>query len=89
MTSVSGADDSAAVVGLEMLNANMESPSAEGAETAADTPASSGFSSNTSPYTISSRSNKTFPNGTWECRVKKQCSQLRELFHLPDTEVCC
>lgn len=57
--------------------------------TAADRSASSGLSNNTSPHSVSTRTNHAFSSGTWECRVQRQCDQLRDLFKLPDTEVCC
>lgn len=85
MTSVSTVDGSA--TGKEKAVVTTDKPSNGQAETAADTPANSGLSNNTSPHSMSSRSHQGFSSGTWECRVQKQCDQLRDLFKLPDTEV--
>ncbi|KAL3156848.1 hypothetical protein ABBQ38_001117 [Trebouxia sp. C0009 RCD-2024] len=85
MTSIS-ADVTAAVAGFEELSTDIDRPSAEDAATAADTPASSGLSSNTTPYTMSSRSNNAFPTVSGRHGSIASCSSLPDDTSLPQPD---
>lgn len=89
MTCISTVQGSVARESLEKSGTATDKPSVGEVITAADRSASTGLSNNTSPHSVSSRGNHAFSSGTWECRVQRQCDQLRDLFKLPDTEVCC
>ena len=66
------------------LSENAGSPSLSAA---ASQSTDGGLASHASPCTSRARSLHSFPTGTWESRVHRQCNQLRQLFELPSTEV--
>lgn len=71
---------------------NLGGPSAGDAGVAAVSPATVNSvpeSSSATPGTGGARKMHSYQTGTWECRVHRQCDQLRQMFKLPSTEVCC
>ena len=69
-----------------MSDSNVGSPQEDGA-TILSPVSGEVSSSSTRQYSRPQRNMQGVGTGTWECRVHRQCDELRQLFELPKSEV--